>query len=194
MSSTSVSEKADRILRLARSLGALQFGNFTLSSGEESRYYFDDRLLSLHPAGLREIVDAFLPLIYDTGAVAVGGPTVAADPIVGGLVLASQEQGRPLIGFLVRSEAKAHGTVKQLEGPLGSGVEVAVVDGTLSTGGSMFAAIEAAEAQGCRVAKVLAILDRHQGGSDRLHAGGYDFTALLEATPEGEIAVAVAGA
>ena len=190
MTSLMVTDRADRILRLASSLGALQFGNFTLSSGEESRYYFDDRLLSLHPAGLQEIIGAFLPLIYETSAVAVGGPTVAADPIVGGLVLSSQQQQRPLIGFLVRSEAKTHGTAKQLEGPLGSGVEVAVVDGVLSTGGSMFAAIEAAEAQGCRVVKVLAILDRHQGGSEMLRDGGYDFTTLLEATPDGEVAVA----
>ena len=54
----------------------------------------------------------------------------------------------------------------------------------------MFAAIEAAEAQGCTVVKVLAILDRHQGGSERLRDGSYDFTTLLEATPDGEVAVA----
>jgi len=64
---------------------------------------------------------------------------------------------------------------------------VAIVDDVCTTGSSLFRAIEAAEAMGCRVVKVLAILDRHQGGSDELRRRGYDFQALLEATPEGEI-------
>jgi hypothetical protein len=36
--------------------------------------------------------------------------------------------------------------------------------------------------------KVLAVLDRHQGGSDELRRRGYDFEALLEATSDGQIA------
>ena len=38
---------AHRILELAQELGALQFGEFTLSSGLSSSYYFDGRLLTL---------------------------------------------------------------------------------------------------------------------------------------------------
>lgn len=180
----------EQVLRLANLVGALKLGKFTLSSGKQSTYYFDDRLLSLHPEGLQAIVAAFLPRIYETRAVAVGGPTVAADPIVGGLVLSSQQKHQPLVGFLVRSERKRHGTGKQVEGPLEEETEVAIVDGTLSTGGSMFSAIEAVEAQGCRVVKVLAILDRGQGGSQRLRDRGYDFTTLLEANKKGEVVVA----
>ena len=71
-------DRAARILQLARELGSLQFGEFRLSSGQTSNYYFDDRLLSLHPEGLSEIANAFLPLIVETSAAAVGGPTVAA--------------------------------------------------------------------------------------------------------------------
>ena len=179
--------RVERILSLATRLGALQFGEFTLSSGQKSRYYFDDRLLTLHPEGLRAVAESFLRLIEETDAIAVGGPTVAADPIVGALTLLSGMRGHPLLGFLVRSQAKAHGMGKQVEGPLAPGSKVVIVDGTLSTGGSVFTAIQAAEAQGCQVVRVLTILDRHQGGSDKLRERGYAFATLLEATPEGEI-------
>ncbi|NQW16877.1 MAG: orotate phosphoribosyltransferase [Chloroflexi bacterium] len=188
---TDNTDKSASILKLAKELNSLQFGEFTLSSGQKSNYYFDDRLLSLHPEGLSEIASAFLPLIQATTAVAVGGPTVAADPIVGAITLLSQQAGRPLMGFLVRSEAKAHGMGKQVEGPVAAGSDVAIIDGSLSTGGSMFVAIDAAEAMGCRVVKVISILDRHQGGSDKLRERGYDFSTLLEATPDGDVAVAV---
>ncbi len=183
-------DRAARILELAKELGSLQFGEFTLSSGQTSSYYFDDRLLSLHPKGLNEIANAFLPLIAETPAAAVGGPTVAADPIVGAITLLSEQKGTPLRGFLVRSEAKAHGTGKQVEGPVEPGMDVAIIDGTLSTGGSMFAAIDAAEAMGCKVVRVLSILDRHQGGSEKLRARGYNYATLLEATSDGDVRVA----
>ena len=182
-------DRAARILELAKELGSLQFGKFTLSSGEASSYYFDDRLLSLHPKGLGEIANAFLPLIAETAATAVGGPTIAADPIVGAITLLSGQKGTPLRGFLVRSEAKAHGMGKQVEGPVEAGMDVAIIDGTLSTGGSMFVAIKAAEAMGCKVVCVLSILDRHQGGSDRLKARGYNYTTLLEAAADGDVKV-----
>jgi orotate phosphoribosyltransferase len=180
--------RAERILELAKRLGALKFGDFTLSSGRKSRYYFDGRLLSLNPDGLHEIAEAFLPRVLRAGAKAIGGPTLGADPIVGGVVLLSGQRGEGIGGFLVRSQAKQHGTGQLIEGGLKAGTPVAVVDDTVSTGGNLIQAIEAAEAAGCRVVKVLVVLDRHQGGSDELRRRSYDFEALLEATPEGQIA------
>lgn len=179
--------RGSRLLEVAERLGALQLGEFTLSSGQKSRFYFDDRLLTLHPEGLRIVAEVFWTSIEECKAEAVGGPTIAADPIVGALTLLAGQRGFPLTGFLVRSRPKAHGTGKQLEGPLRAGARVAIVDGTLSTGGSMFTAIRAAEEAGCSVVRVLAILDRRQGGSDRLRQEGYCFTSLLEATPEGVV-------
>ena len=51
----------------------------------------------------------------------------------------------------------------------------------------MFQAIEAAEAAGCSVVKVAAVLDRNEGGSEELLRRGYDFVALLQANKEGTI-------
>jgi len=96
-------------------------------------------------------------------------------------------EGKPIPGFIVRAETKEHGTQGRIEGYLPKGGKVAITDDVVTTGGSLLKAIEAAEAEGCQVVKVVALLDRHQGGSDELKLRGYDFTAILSAGPSGEI-------
>jgi orotate phosphoribosyltransferase len=184
-----VSDTARRLLDLALEKGALKYGDFTLSSGKKSSYYFDGRLLSLDPEGAHLIGEALLPLVKQSGAQAIGGPTLGADPIVAAVALTSHLAGNGVPGFIVRKEAKAHGTGQGIEGPLAPGSKVAIVDDTCTTGGSLFQAIEAAEAVGCTVVKVIALLDRREGGTEALASRGYDFTALLAANPQGEIEV-----
>ena len=185
-----LSDVAQRLLQLALEKGALRYGDFTLTSGRKSGYYFDGRLLSLEPEGAYLIGQALLPLLRDAGAAAIGGPTLGADPIVTAVALTSRlDGGGDIPAFIVRKEAKAHGAGQAIEGPLPAGAPVAIVDDTCTTGGSLFHAIAAAEAAGCRVVKTLAILDRREGGSAELRRRGYDFTALLTANEQGEIAV-----
>ncbi len=184
-----VSPSAQRLLNLSLARGALKYGEFTLSSGKTGSYYFDGRLLSLDPEGAMLIGQALLPLIRQAGAQAVGGPTLAADPIVTAVALASQEEGDGIPAFIVRKETKEHGMGQLIEGPLVAGSRVAIVDDTCTTGGSLLHAIAAAEALGCSVVKVIALLDRREGGGDELRRRGYDFTALMAATPEGKIEV-----
>ena len=57
-----MSEGVDRLLQLALEKGALKYGDFTLTSGKKSTYYFDGRLLSLDPEGAWLIGQALLPL------------------------------------------------------------------------------------------------------------------------------------
>lgn len=180
-------ERRRRILERARELGALTEGDFVLSSGERSGYYFDGRLLTLDPEGADLVSQEMLREAVSSGATAIGGPTLGADPIVGAVVLAGRLAGSPVRGFLVRGEAKGHGTGRLIEGPLSPADSVIVVDDTCSTGGSLFRAIAAAEAEGCRVVRVAVVLDRHQGGDEALRRRGYAFTALLEAAPDGTI-------
>ena len=179
----------ERLLELALERGALKYGDFTLSSGKQSTYYFDGRILSLDPEGAVLIGRALLPLVRNSGAEAVGGPTLAADPVVTAVALTSQLEGKGIPAFIVRKEAKGHGTGQLIEGGLQPGSRVAIVDDTCTTGGSLIHAIEAAEAVGCTVVKVLALLDRREGGAEELQKRGYDFTALMAASPEGKIEV-----
>ena len=183
------SNTVERLLEVALERGALKYGKFTLTSGKESTYYFDGRLLSLDPEGAHLIAEALLPILLEAGAEAVGGLTLGADPIVSSIALASHLRGEPIPGFIVRKEAKSHGTGQGIEGPLLPGSKVAIIDDVCTTAGSLFQAIEAAEAAGCTVVKVAAILDRKEGGSEELARRGYDFVALMSASPDGRIQV-----
>ena len=182
--------QAEAILALAKRRGALMFGEFKLSAGGTSSYYFDGRLLTLDPEGANLVCGVFIPVLTECGAEALAGPTLGADPIVSAVAALSYGGGHPIPGLIVRKEAKEHGGKRGIEGPLVEGARVAVVDDTCSTGASLFLAIHAVEAAGCQVVKVLSILDRHQGGSDELKRRGYDFFTILEADAEGNIAPA----
>lgn len=183
-------ETGARILALAEELGALMFGEFVLASGQTSSYYFDGRLLTLSPRGANLAAEALLPVIRAAGAEAVGGPAVGAVPLVTAIAaLSGRDGGAPVPGFFVRKEAKDHGAGKAVEGPLPLGARVAVVDDVCSTAGSLYMAMEAAEAAGHEVVLAACILDRAQGGGDRLRADGYRFHAALAADEQGRIRV-----
>ena len=182
---------ATRLYDRAMELDSLRFGDFTLSSGQKSTYYFDGRMLSTDPEGADLISQAFSIALDEAGADAFGGPTVAAVPIVGALALQSHLSGKKRTGFFVRPEQKEHGAGKQIEGNLHPGMKVAAFDDTISTGGSLFPAIDAVEALGCDVVLVMAILDRHQGGDAEIERRGIPFFKLWESTPEGKITIAV---
>ena len=183
-------EAAEAILDLARRKGALRFGEFKLSSGGTSSYYFDGRLVTLDPEGAYLVAGAFLPILAECRAAAIAGPTVGADPIVSSVAVMSFKRGTPITGLIVRTEAKRHGTGRLIEGDLKPGAAVAVVDDSCSTGGNLLHAISTVEEVGGRVVKVMCILDRRQGGSDEIRRRGYDFVALLESDEDGNIAPA----
>ncbi len=182
-------ERRQRVLELAKELGALTFGDFVLTSGQRSSYYFDGRLLSLDAEGSALLGAEFLEVAQASGATAIGGLTLGADPIVASVAVESHHAGTPVRAFIVRKEAKEHGTGRLIEGPLATGASVVIVDDACSTGGSLFQAIAAAEAEGCTVAHVATVIDRHQGGSDEIRRRGYAFTALLESGDDGEVRV-----
>ncbi|MBF8266856.1 MAG: orotate phosphoribosyltransferase [Dehalococcoidia bacterium] len=185
-----IEELCQRILDLSGRVGALKYGEFTLASGAPSSYYFDGRLISLHPEGAYYLGKVFLESLGSYDVAAVGGPATAAIPLVTAIALVSHLEGKPIEAFFVRAEAKAYGTGQRVEGRLVQGSRVAVVDDVCTTGSSLFGAIEAVESEGCQVMKILTILDRHQGGSEELRRRGYDFQALLEADAEGTVRVA----
>ena len=180
---------AGRLLDVALERGALKYGEYTLSSGKQSSYYFDGRLLSLDPEGAELIAAALLPVLRDARVDAVGGPTLGADPIVAAIAITSRRKGQGIPAFIVRKETKTHGTAQGIEGPLQKGSRVAIVDDVCTTGGSLFHAIDAAEAAGCIVVKVAAVLDRKEGGSEELRQRGYDFVALMAANADGTIEI-----
>jgi orotate phosphoribosyltransferase len=160
---------------------SLRTGEFTLASGRQSHYYVDGRKVTLSADGAERIANGILEVLSHHPEVeAVGGLTMGADPIVGAVLARAHLYGRAdLKGFLVRKEAKAHGTGKQVEGPVQSGMTVAIVDDVATTGGSSLQAIDAVEAMGGKVSVVLAVLDRLEGAAEAFAARDLPFRALL---------------
>ena len=183
----------ERLLEVAKEKKALLFGEFTLSSGVKSNYYFDGRLLTLDPEGSFLTAKCLLPILYESKVEALAGATLGADPIVSSVSTMSYIEGRPIPGLIVRKEKKSHGGGRNIEGHFFRGQKVAVVDDTCTSGGSLFHAIEAVENEGCEVVKVLSIMDRRAGGSKQLQLRGYDFQSLFLADDDGEIHISEIG-
>ena len=158
---------------------AMRFGDFTLASGKKSTYYVDKMQITLHSAGLRLVCEGLLDLIEGTECDAVGGMTIGADPIVGGMLTLAAEKGRDLEGFLVRKEPKGHGTQQYIEGPLQSGQRVVIVEDVVTTGGSSIKAIDRVRDFGAHVVQVVAIVDRLEGGAANFAGHDVPFQSLL---------------
>jgi orotate phosphoribosyltransferase len=160
---------------------ALRTGTFTLASGRTSHYYVDGRKVTLSAEGAAVLGAGVLDQIADLPDVsAIGGLTLGADPIVGATLAAAGARGLThWRGFLVRKEAKGHGTGKLVEGPLEPPARVVIVDDVATTGGSSLQAVDAVEALGCTVARVVVMLDRLEGAAQAFAARGLDFQALL---------------
>ncbi|MBN1691038.1 MAG: orotate phosphoribosyltransferase [Dehalococcoidia bacterium] len=182
-----MNKPVDSLIELAKKTGAIKFGEFTLASGAKSNRYFEGKLLTLHPEGAYRVGEAIFNILEGSGAQAIGGLILGAIPIATAVSTISHQRGNPLLAFMVRESPKEHGTKKLIEGPLEPGMRVAIVDDVVTRGGSVFKAIEAVEGLGCKVVKVVAIVDRHEGGGEKLIADGYDFVPLIHFNSDGTV-------
>jgi orotate phosphoribosyltransferase len=162
---------------------SLRVGDFTLTSGKKSPYYLDCRMTTLDPRGALLIGRLILENIskHAIRADAIGGLTMGADPIATAVAVVSSLENRPISAFIVRKEAKGHGMQRAIEGFDGKkGSRVIVVDDVCTTGDSILKAAERAEEAGYEVAATFCVVDREEGGTERI-AKRYPFYALFTA-------------
>ncbi len=158
---------------------ALKFGDFTLASGKKAKYYLDCRQITLDSQGAWLIGEGMLDLLEGSMPDLVGGMAIGADPITAAILTLAGVRGVPLRGVMVRKEAKQHGTGKLVEGPFREGESIVIVEDVVTTGGSSLLAIERCEAVGLKVSRVLAIIDRLEGGGEAFAERGYELTTLF---------------
>jgi len=158
---------------------ALRFGDFTLASGKKSTYYLDGKQITLHSRGLQLVSEGLLDLLSDVAFDAIGGMSIGADPIIGGVLTAASARGREMLGFLVRKEPKGHGTQRYIEGPVQPGMKVVVIDDVVTTGGSSLQAADRIIEFGCEVVQVVGIVDRMEGGPANFAARNLPLRSLL---------------
>lgn len=156
-------------------------GDFLLSSGKRSDYYFDCRVTALSAEGSWLIGILFNHLLADLSIQGVGGMTMGADPLVSSVTVLSHQFGRPLDGLLVRKEAKGHGTGQFVEGlaNFAPGDCVAMLEDVVTTGGSLLRACERVSACNLQIVAVCSILDRGEGGRETLAQAGYNLLSLF---------------
>lgn len=164
-------------LLLARSV---QRGDFLLASGQRSSYYIDCRVTTMSAEGLTLIGEAGLKLMHERNwrPRAVGGLTMGADPVAYAIAAASFGSPTQVDAFSVRKDAKQHGTRRAIEGNFQPGDAVVVVEDVITSGGSALQAIGALTENGARILGVVAVVDREQGGAERIVEAGYSVVSI----------------
>lgn len=175
----------DQLLELLRERG-FRRGHFVLSSGKESDFFIDCKPAVLLAEGHTLVGQALLERIGDAlGPVsAVAGVELGGCPLASAVAFASWRQGPVLDAVYIRKATKEHGTRKMLEGAdhLSPGATLAIVEDTVTTGGSTLRAARAVQDAGFEVAGVIAVVDRLEGGADAIRDAGFAFSALYDRT------------
>jgi uridine monophosphate synthetase len=155
-------------------IGAIQFGDFTLSSGIQSPFYLDLRLLVSDPDVLAHAARAFADILDDIYVDRLAAIPYAALPM--GTAVSLQTK-LPLI--YPRKEVKSYGTRRAVEGHFNPGEMVAVLDDLITNGASKLEAIRPLHQAGLKVHDVLVLIDREGGGREELAHHGLNLHSVF---------------
>jgi orotate phosphoribosyltransferase len=140
--------------------------DLTLASGRASNFYIDCKRTLYLPRGAHLAGSLMLELVMAEGISQIGGMAAGALPVTDAIVNASFARGYDLTGFFVRKETKAHGLQQQIEGAFNAERSTAVIDDTITTGGSSLQAVTAMRAAGATVRVAFAMVERGEGAAD----------------------------
>jgi len=152
---------------------------FKLVSGRMSNYYFNCKAVTLHPEGMYLIGNLIFDLIKDMDIKGIGGLTLGADPIASAAAYTLYLKGKPVEAFVVRKTPKSHGTMQWIEGNVKKGDRVVIVDDVITTGKSTIEAINRAKEEGLEIVKVIALIDRQEGGREAVETLGYKLDSII---------------
>ena len=163
-------------------LGIIKFGRFTLKSGIESPFYVDLRPLASDPKILKKLANYLLEMLPLDNFDIICGVPYAALPMATAMSL---ESYIPLI--IKRKEAKSYGTKKLIEGIYEKGQNCLLVEDVITSGKSLVETIEEVENEGIKVSDIVVVLDRQQGGKEKLEEKGYKVHSLYNISEVVEI-------
>ena len=156
---------------------AYKKGEFTLSSGKTSEHYVNCKPVTLNGRGLTL---ASLLMLEHIDTQVVAGLTLGADPLVSGVSVVSALDKTLIDALIVRKEPKGHGTGAWIEGPLPTeGTKITVLEDVVTTGGSAIKAAEKLRDAGYVVERVVAIIDRQEGGEEAIKEAGLELKSLF---------------
>lgn len=167
-----------RVKESLKKCGALTYGDFLLSSGKRSSFYIDIKKASTQPEVLAAIAQEMSKIISakDLRFDRISGVVLGSIPLA---VALSLETKVPFV--MVRKEKKDHGTGRLVEGPLGGGEKILVVEDVITSAGSVADTITTLRNEGAVVETVLAVVDRQEGGGEKLTGMNVQLISLLTA-------------
>jgi orotate phosphoribosyltransferase len=148
-------------------------GEFLLRSGKISSEYFDKYQFESDPILLRDIAAAMVPLI-PKGIDYLGALEMGGIPIATAIAL---QAGIPMV--FIRKEAKAYGTCKFAEGPAVRGKVICLIEDVITTGGQVVESTAALRSEGVIVEKVLCVIDRSEGKTEKIKGAGIQHIPLF---------------
>ncbi len=154
-------------------------GDFMLSSGKRSNYFFDKYLFETEPE-LLDAVTRYLSEMLPAGTNKLAGVELGAVPLITALSL------KTYIPFvIVRKVQKSHGTARLIEGKLNGGETVVLVEDVVTSGQQALNAVKILEEAGGKVLKVICVVDREEGGRANIESEGLTFESLFTKTSLG---------
>jgi len=176
-----LAEEAALILHEAK---ALLFGSFKLTSGLDSPYYIDMRVIPSYPELFERVCDIYCEVVKAEvgGFDKVAGVPTAGVPFA---TLVAYKLRKPFI--YVRKQLRFHGQLKTVEGVLNRGDRVVLVDDLASTGDSALKTVNAVREAGGVVEDVVVLIDREQGAAELLAKEGVRLHSLMKVTDAARI-------
>jgi orotate phosphoribosyltransferase len=166
------------VCKILNKIGALQFGVFKLTSGKISPYYIDLRIVPSFPDAFKEVCDFYRDFIKNKignkNFERIAGIPVAGIPFAS---LVAYNLQKPFL--YVRKGIRLHGRQRRIEGILAPGDNVLLVDDLITTGLSLRKAAKAIMAEGGVVTDAVVLLDREEGGKEKLEKSGIRLHTLL---------------
>jgi len=177
----SLEKEKTELCRVLNKIGAIKFGAFKLTSGRTSPYYIDLRIVPSFPDAFQRVCDLYIKLIQNELG-ADGFDRIAGIPTAGipfASILAYQLR-KPFL--YIRPRPRLHGRERRIEGIIMPGSRVLLVDDLITTGLSLRRAAKAIRAEGGLATDALVLLDREEGGKERLAKDNVTLRYLLTAS------------
>src|ERR1035437_8108016 len=153
----------------------------TLSSGRASSYYVDCKRTLYIPRGGYLAGKLLLELAAAAGGEQIGGKGGRRLPVTDAVMAAAHRGGVNLRGFFVRKETKQHGLQQIIEGAFKPGLKTAVIDDTITTGGSSLQAVAAMREAGANVIAAIALVERGEGAVEAFARAGLKYSWVFTA-------------
>ena len=173
------------LCRILNKIGALKFGAFKLTSGRMSPYYIDLRIVPSFPEAFRRICGLYLRIITEDLRVTIferiAGIPTAGIPFAS---LVAYQLKKPFL--YIRPRTRLHGRERRVEGMMMPGDRILLIDDLITTGRSLRKAAEAIRSEGGVVTNAVVLLDREEGGKERLAKDNISLHYLLKASEAAE--------